>query len=92
MSGIVIFFCYYINTMAHKKFIYKPSVVDQLIMFIILIACAAFAGLIYLDYSNKLPTDNGTNNSSAEVQQLQQAERELRAELERIRNEGASDE
>ena len=73
--------------MAHKKFIYKPSAVDQFIMAIILLACLAFGGLLYLDYSNKLPTD--VNQSSAEVQQLQLAEQQLRAELERVRNEGA---
>ena len=72
--------------MADKKFIYKPSVVDQLIMGIVLLACLAFGGLLYLDHTNKLPT-NSSANSSPEVQQLQLAEQQLRAELERVRNE-----
>ena len=75
--------------MGHKRFIYKPSGVDKLIMAIILLACLAFGGLLYLDWSNKLPTTSqATSSSSAEVRQLQLAEQQLRAELERVRNEG----
>lgn len=71
--------------MEKKRFKYKPSAVDQMIMFIILLAVGTFAALIYFDATNKLPS-NG-NNSSAEVQRLQEAERELREEINRARSE-----
>ena len=79
MSGIVVFFCYYINTMEQKRFKYKPSAVDQMIMGIIILAIIVFGGLIYLDHSNKLPAD--TRNNSQEVQQRIDAERQLREAL-----------
>jgi len=71
--------------MEKTRFKYKPSGVDQMIMGIILLSLAAFGALIYFDSTNKLPTN--TDNSSPEVQNLLQAQQQLEAEIERIKNE-----
>jgi len=71
--------------MADKKFIYKPSGVDQLIMFIILLATVTFGGLIYMDYTDSFPTRN--NNASPELKELLSAQKELEAAIEKAKHE-----
>lgn len=67
--------------MSEKKFIYKPSAVDQMIAFIFLLAAIAFIGLVYLDAEGKFPSQQAPSN---DIRELEQRRAELLRELEAI--------
>jgi len=64
--------------MSDKKFIYKPSAVDQMIAFIFLLAAIAFIGLIYLDAEEKFP---GQQAPAGDIRDLEIRKAELEKKL-----------
>lgn len=71
--------------MANKKFKYKASGVDQLIAGIILLACASFILLIYLDMKNT--TEPISVPEHSDIQDLIEQKQLLEEEIDRIKNE-----
>lgn len=72
--------------MAGKRFKYKPSAADQIIIFIFLLAAIAFAGLLYLDQQDKFPTTGG-NSAGGDIQELEELKQQLEDRLEELEND-----
>jgi len=71
--------------MAGKRFKYKPSAADQIIIFIFLLAAIAFAGLLYLDQQDKFPS--AQPSSGGDIQELEELKDQLEQRLDELENE-----